>query len=800
MKRGILTLAALVCCTALAASPAGDKQLLNNGWRFALGNASDMMADFTHGTEYFTYYCKVKTTNQGTAPIMPEFDDSAWQSVNLPHDWVVDLPFSGEASHSHGYKCIGWKYPENSVGWYRKTIFVPEEWRGEQVSVEFEGIFRNSQVFCNGCYLGTELSGYSSATYDLTNYLEYGKDNIVCVRADASTEEGWFYEGAGIYRNVWLHRSGPAAIEPYSLSIADGGQASYKLKMAYGADPAKVSEHQTILDAEGREVASPDHLWSLDDPYLYTLKLELFYDGQPSATYLERFGVRKVEFSPAQGFLLNGERVQLKGCDLHLDAAGVGVGVPDELWRYKLEQLRKYGFNAVRCSHNPASPAMLDLCDELGFVVIDEQRQFATGTEQKAQLRNMIERDRNHPCVILWSMGNEEWAVEYNEHGTLIARELSAFARQIDPTRQTTYGSCSGQFPNKGVDVFGYNYVIQNDISGMQKEFPSRTGVGTEETTGCGTRGKYATDSLEGWMLSHNRFGVDNRPMAGIGSYVCSADGAEGTMKMPMTSDGKVLNVIERGWKYYHAHPELGGLFYWTGFDYRGESNPMVWPATGSEFGILDYCGFPKDEAWYLKSVWCDEPLLKLSPHWNSPVPEGEPIEVWAYTNCEKVTLYLNGRSLGTVKVEPDGIARWKTVYKPGKLEAVGKSAGGRTLRAIVETTGEATGVELKPWKTFLKADGQDITVIDIYARDSKGRFVPDAARPLEVNVEGAEFLGWGNGNPGFKSVERPLTGGSLEIETFSGCAQIIVRSIEGNRSGATVSVGSQTVELSIGD
>ena len=795
--RRLLTLAALLCCLGSAAAPSGPgRTLLNNGWRFALGNASDMMADFTHGTEYFTYYCKVRTTNQGHAPIMPEFDDSAWQTVSLPHDWVVDLPFSGEASHSHGYKCIGWKYPQNSVGWYRKTLYVPEEWRGEQVSVEFEGIFRASQVFINGYYLGTELSGYSSATYDLSNYLDFGQDNVICVRVDASTEEGWFYEGAGIYRNVWLHRSGPAAIKPYSLAV-DGGKASYELQLAFGADESRVSERQTILDADGVEVPEATHLWSIDDPYLYTLRLELFYDGKPSATYLQKFGVRTVEFSPSEGFLLNGERVQLKGCDLHLDAAGVGVGVPDELWRYKLEQLRKYGFNAIRCSHNPATPAMLDLCDRLGFVVIDEQRQFATGAEQKAQLRNMIKRDRNHPSVILWSVGNEEWAAEWNEHGTLIARELTAFAHSIDPTRPTTYGSSGGPMPNKGVDVFGYNYVIQNVIADMQRDFPAQTGVGTEETSGCGTRGKYKTDPEEGWMLSHNRNGVDNRPMAGIGSYVCSPDGAEGTMKMPMTPDGKVLNAIERGWRYYHSHPELGGLFYWTGFDYRGESNPMVWPATGSEFGILDYCGFPKDEAWYLKSVWQSEPLLKLAPHWNAPVAEGEPIEVWAYTNCEKVTLYVNGKNLGTRKVDPDGIARWQTTYRPGKLEAVGK-CGKQTLRTVVETTGEAVGIEMKPWKTALRADGQDVTVIDIYALDARGRFVPDAALPLAVSVEGADFLGWGNGNPGFKAVERPVSGESLDIETFSGCAQILVRSIEGRAGCATVSAGGEIVQITI--
>lgn len=781
MRKPVLLFIAICVCSILSAN-CPEKVLINNDWTFALGDASDMMRDFTHGTEYFTYYTKVRSNNDSKAPIMPEFDDSSWQKISLPHDWVVDLPYNGEASHSHGYKCIGWKYPENSVGWYRKHLAVPLEDKGNQVFIEFEGIFRNSQVFCNGFYLGHQVSGYSSDVYDLSDYLNYGGDNVISVRCDASTEEGWFYEGAGIYRNVFLHTSGPVAIKPYSLFVDKGKvlNCEYIYRDA-SIDPAKVSRTETILDAEGNVVECADHLWSIDDPYLYTLKVEVFYDGKLSAACSQRFGVRDIKFTSSEGFLLNGKRVQLKGADLHLDHAGVGVAIPDALWHYRLEQLRKYGFNAIRCSHNPATPEMLDACDEMGFVVIDEQRQFGTNEEQKSQIRNMIERDRNHPSVILWSVGNEEWAVEWNEFGTRIATGLTEYVHTIDPTRPTTYGSSGGPAPNRGVDVFGFNYVIQNNITGICAEFPSRTGVGTEETSGGGTRGKYVTDPENGWMLSHNRNGVENAPMAGVADYVCSEDGASGTMKMHMTPDGKVLNVIERGWKYYHQHPELGGLFYWTGFDYRGESNPMVWPATGSQFGILDYCGFPKDEAFYLKSVWTDETVLFLSPHWNHPVPEATPVSVWAYTNCDKVTLYVNGKNMGTRTVETDGFASWDGIpYKPGKIEARGVR-NGKPVRTVLETTGPASDIVYTVSKNKLLRDGQDVAVIDIEARDAKGRFVPDADYPITVSVSGAQFLGWGNGDPGFKHIERPADGsGSLTIRTFSGRAQVIVRSIAG--------------------
>lgn len=788
MKRTLLLVFTLAALLSLDAA-ADFRTSLDGGWTFAPGHAAAMEADFGHGTQYFTYLTKVRSNGDDHGPAALDFvEDAAWRAVTLPHDWVVDLPYDGAASHSHGYKCIGWKYPQNSVGWYRRHLEIPAEDKGKQVWIEFEGIFRDSEVYCNGAYLGGEPSGYASRVYDLSPYLNYGGDNVIAVRCDASLEEGWFYEGAGIYRHVWLHKAGPVAAKPWSILVsAEDIRCEFSFADAT-VDPAKVRLVKCWRDAEGREVPAPERRWSLDDPYLYTWELELWYDGALSASYTGRWGLREIAFDAKRGFLLNGERVQLRGCDLHLDHAGVGVAVPDALWRYRLEQLRKYGFNAIRCSHNPASPAMLDLCDELGFAVIDEQRQFGVNAAQTEAFENMILRDRNHPSVILWSVGNEEWQVEWNETGTRIAQHLTDLAHRLDPTRPTTYGSSGGPHPNRGVNVFGFNYIVQNDIDGLRREFPDRTGVGTEETTGSGTRGKYATVPERGWMLSHNRAGVENRPMGG--GAACSPD------SQPMNSDGKVLEVIERGWKYYAAHPELGGLFYWTGFDYRGESNPMVWPATGSQFGILDYCGFPKDEAFYLQSVWTEEPMLHISPHWNHPVPDGEIIPVIIYTNCDKVTLRVNGKNLGTRQVPVNGSARWEVPYRPGRVEAVGYRAGRVVVRKSLETTGPAVDVRLTASKTALARDGADVAVLDIETLDAKGRFVPDAEMPLRVSVEGATLLGWGNGDPGFKAVERPLDGNALDITTFSGCTQVLVRSIAGQTGPVRVTVGGQTLQL----
>lgn len=646
------------------------RTLFNNGWKFSLGDASSKEKDFTHGTEYFTYICKVNSNDHNRGPAWGGYDDSSWQTVNLPHDWAVDLPYSGDASHSHGYKCIGWKYPQNSVGWYRKHFTVPQEDRGKEIGIEFEGIFRDAEVFCNGIYLGHERSGYNVQYYNLTDVLDYGAENVITVRCDASLEEGWYYEGAGIYRNVWLHIGG--------------------------------------------------------------------YRPQ------EGPGARDFRFDPDRGFLLDGQRVQLRGCDIHLDAAGVGVAVPKELWRYRLGILKEYGFNCIRSSHNPASEDMLDLCDEMGFFVIDENRYFGSNEEQLAGLENMIVHHRHHPCIIAWSVGNEEWSVEWDERGTAMAKAMRDRAYRADPTRPATYGSSGGQAPNYGVELFGYNYIRQNPIDRNHVEHPLNCAVGTEETTGCGTRGEYSTVPEQGWMLSLNR------------------------------KDS--IDHIETGWRFYKERPWLAGLCYWTGFDYRGEPNPMVWPATGSQFGIFDYCGFPKDEAYYLKSWWTDEPVLHIC----GPA-EGH---VRVYSNCDKVELFQGKKSLGRKTMPRDGHLDWEISDKNATFTAKGYSKGRKTLTDIFPERIE--GTTLKASKTLLKADGQDVAIIDI-----------TSAEPcLRVAVEGATFLGWGNGNPGFKEVERPLEGNSLSIKTFNGRAQVLVRSIEGVCGPVKVTVGDKSLSL----
>ncbi len=795
MKRGILTL--LTALAMISASAQSQRERINfdNDWQFAFGDASSPAKDFGCGTEYFNYYTKAASIhNEG--PYSPKFDSSDWTSVDLPHDWVVDLPYAAEASHSHGYKQVGYKYPQTSVGWYRKTFTVPEEDYGKHIWIEFEGIFRDSRIWVNGFYLGHELSGYASHTYDISEYLDYGGENILCVRVDATLEEGWFYEGAGIYRHVWLGKASKVNVDtygtfvysvfaaPYSLrgdASPDFSQAALHIETTVrnsGNTPASYTLKHRLMDADGNikgecdaeggfvlakdthsslgviSVENP-HLWSCDDPYLYTVVTDVYADGKLTDTYTTKTGIRHIDFHPDQGFLLNGKQVKLKGVNMHQDHAGVGSGIPDGLQEWRLLQLKKFGCNAYRSSHNPMSPALLDICDRLGILVIEENRLTGINKEHTDLLGRMIRRDRNHPSVILWSVGNEEWGLEWNELGTRITESMREYCHRFDPTRLMTVASSSGPHILIPADVAGYNYILQNPVEQHRKDYPERRALGSEETTGCGTRGIYfdvtdgrkpsAVDSGNGRMVSLNR----------------SKHGPD-----------SLYNCIERGWKFYDERPYLAGLFYWTGFDYRGEPNPMTFPATGSEFGILDYCGFPKDEAYYLKSWWTEEPVLHILPHWNLDGHEGEEVSIWVYSNCDEVQLTVNGRRLERKKMPENGHLEWTATYRPGHVKATGYKNGRKVMEERIETAGKAVNAE-----TTYETIG-DISIATVRMLDEKGRFVPTACEKISFNTDGKwKILGWGNGDPAFQHIERPADErGSIEIHTFNGLAQIILQ------------------------
>ncbi len=800
MKSRIITLWAAVCLavTVAWAQSVREQVLLNEGWRFAFGNASDPAKDFGCGTEYFNYLTKANSIhNEG--PYSAKFDDKGWQTVSVPHDWVCTLPYAAEASHSHGYKTVGYKYPETSVGWYRRTLTIPEGDLGKRLLLRFDGIFRNARVWFNGFYMGTEPSGYATQVYDVTEYVNYGGDNLICVRADATLEEGWFYEGAGIYRDVWLEKRPAVGVATFGTFVYADLKAPYNAATLHvetdvtnsSLSTAQCEVEQRLIDGDGRETARAEtiritlkpketrgcqqlmsverpHLWSTTDPYLYRVETTVKVDGKVTDVYVTTTGLREVEFDADRGFLLNGQPVKLKGVNLHQDHAGVGAAIPDALQAWRIRELKKMGCNAYRASHNPMTPALLDICDREGILVIDENRLTGINEHHLRLLENMVRRDRNHPSVVLWSDGNEEWGMENTVQGTRIAAAMREYTRLLDPTRHSTIANAGGGEMIKGLDVVGFNYIVQNDVDNRKKQNPTWKIVGTEETTGCGTRGVYFNSPDQpGHMVSMNRD----------------------------TTHHHVENVIERGWKFYAERPWAAGLFYWTGFDYRGEPNPLKYPAHESEFGILDYCGFWKDEAWYLKAWWTDEPVLHIFPHWNLQGHEGEEVEIWAYSNCDEVELTVNGKNLGRQSMPKNGHLKWKATYQPGKVVATGYKNGRRQLTQTIETTKPAAKLVLKTDRSSILADGRDVAVVTVEVLDSKGRVVPDACPELRFRLEGdGRILGVGNGDPSYLGADHPNTQDCHEfsIPAFNGLAQVLVQSGRTAASKLVITCNSQ--------
>ena len=796
-KTILLSAAALIVPFFLNAQSPREKVLLDEGWKFAFGNAADPVKDFGCGTEYFNYLTKAASIhNEG--PYSAKFDDSSWQQVRLPHDWAATLPYAREASHSHGYKTVGFKYPETSVGWYRKSLIIGPEDEGKRIFLQFDGIFRDARVWFNGFYLGNEPSGYLTQVYDVSEYVNFGGENLICVRADATLEEGWFYEGAGIYRDVWLLKRGEVGVAPFGTFVRaslsepyDRAVLQVETRVENGALlPRKCLVQNVLLDADGREVGRTEpsalsleakqtlaleqrlevdrpRLWDTENPYLYKVQTLVSVDGRVVDSYETVTGFREVAFDADKGFLLNGKPLKLKGVNMHQDHAGVGAAIPEALLRWRIARLKELGCNAYRSAHNPASPALLDICDREGILVVDENRLSGINAEHLRQLESMIRRDRNHPSVILWSCGNEEWGMENTVQGTRVAAAMREFVKRMDPTRPSTLANAGGGEMIKGVDVVGYNYIAQNNVENRRKEHPEWKIVGTEETTGAGTRGVYFGEAgshpgtMPAYNLSDKQFGVEN--------------------------------VIERGWRFYNSHPWAAGIFYWTGFDYRGEPNPLSYPAHDSEFGILDYCGFPKDEAWYLKAWWTGEPVLHIFPHWNLAGHEGEQVEIWAYSNCDEVQLSVNGKNLGRQKMPRDGHLKWKAVYKPGKVVAVGYKGGKRVLTRTVETTGAPAKLVLEADRRELLADGRDVAVVTVKVCDAAGRVVPDASPSLSISLEGpGRIIGAGNGNPSYPGADHPAGPECREFSfhAFNGLCQVLVQS--GSEPAALeLSVGS---------
>lgn len=727
---------------------------IDHSWRFALGHASDFAKDFSNRTSYFTYFAKA---GYGDGAASPQFEDRAWREVDLPHDWAVELPFSASASHSHGYRTIGWKYPETSVGWYRKKIEIPNSDFGRKISLQFDGIFRDATIWVNGFYLGHEQSGYATQNYDISDYLNYGGENVIAVRVDASLEEGWFYEGAGIYRHVWLNKTNKLHVAQsgtFVTSEVNGETAELTVRTIvenqYPAASGFCLE-QTLLDAGKKTVATykSDNLsvsgiqnntfyqklilenpilWSLENPYLYTLETKIISDSKTVDTYKTSVGIRTVRFDPDSGFFLNGKNIKIKGVNQHQDHAGVGVAIPDALQEFRVRKLKEMGCNAIRTSHNPPTPELLDICDRLGMLVLDENRLMGINQEHFDLLKRFMIRERNHPSVILWSLGNEEWQIEGNELGARITKTMQEYAQTLDSSRAFTVALSGGWDTGSGkiAQVMGYNYIVQGNIDEHHKKFPWQCGIGTEESNTIGTRGIYTDEKAMGHMAATNRLPEN------VGT--------------------------ESGWQYYLDRPFLAGLFYWTGFDYRGEPNPLAWPAVNSQYGLVDLCGYPKDIFYYLKSWWGNEPVMHIMPHWNWKGSEGKTIKVAIFSNAGEVELILNKKSLGRKPMPENGHIDWDVKYQPGVLLAKGYVNKKVSVTQQIETTDAPAKIALSSERLQLNADGEDIEMITVQLNDQKGRLVPIANHEIAFTLTGpGKIIGVGNGDPGSHEPEQYL-------------------------------------------
>jgi beta-galactosidase len=756
---------------ALAALGPREQLLFDFDWKFQFGHGSDPARDLGFGNDQgdFAKTGDFKFAKAG-------YDDAKWRKLNLPHDWAVELPFVwDEALNSHGYKPIGRKYPETSVGWYRREFSVTEADAAKRLVLEFDGAFRSVLVFVNGCFVGRNDNGYAPFRYDITDFVNAGAKNCVALRVDASFGDGWFYEGAGIYRHVWLTKIDPLHLGKWESWVRTPKVESHAATIDLGtvvenqgAQSEKASVAWRILNAAGKTVATAEAaaqtvnadgsaaytasakiadpaLWSLEEANLYTAEVSVSVAGKVRDAERVQFGVRTVRFDADKGFFLNGEQVKIQGTCNHQDHAGVGAALPDRLQWFRLGVLKQMGSNAVRTSHNMPTQEWVEACDRMGMMMMCETRQMSSSAEGMAQLELMIKRYRNAPAIILWSIGNEEWHLQNDqaELGKKIAATMVQRCHELDPTRvvSAAVNGDNAKGVSDALDIIGFNYNLKYPDD-FHKKHPTKAIFGSETASTVFTRGEYFTDAKRNVVSAYD-------------------------LNVPPWANG-----TEEWVSFYGTREWEAGGFAWTGFDYRGEPTPYAWPSINSQFGIVDMCGFPKDAYYYYKAWWGTEPVLHLFPHWNFEGKEGELIPVWVYSNQEEVELFLNGESQGKKKIARFGHAEWKVKYEPGVIEARGWKDGKQTLVEKRETTGAPVAIRLTADRTEISADGEDVALLKVEVLDKEGRAVPTAGNLISFQVSGAgALIGVGNGNPNCQESDK-----EPKRSLFNGLAQVIVQ------------------------
>ncbi len=725
----------------------------------------------------------------------------------MPHDWSIE----GEFSENNPATASGGALP-GGIGWYRKTFIIPEKEKNQNIFIDFDGVYRNSEVWINGHYLGKRPYGYSSFRYNLTPYLSFGsKANVIAVKVDNSKQpNSRWYSGSGIYRNVWLIFTGKIFIDHWGVCITTPEVSEKKAKIFIISKIRNelgkngiITITTTLFDSNGKKVTSltsatnsitdsvaivkqemnvdKPFLWSIERPYLYKVVTLVSFEGKKYDKYITSIGLRYFSFDRLKGFSLNGKSVKIVGVCNHHDLGCLGSAVNTRALERQLSILKGMGINGIRTSHNPPAPELLDLCDRMGFIVMDEafdmwkksKTQFDYHLDwdkwHKTDIEDMVIRDRNHPSIFIWSIGNEI-PEQGDSSGITIARELAGIVRNLDKTRPIT-SACNS--PDKmnfiinsgALDLVGYNYKHET-FKDFLNTFPDKKFIATETTSALATRGSYdlPSDSIRRWPI---RWDI---PLStGNSDFSCSS---YDNCSAPWGS------THEETWKVIKKYDFLSGMFIWTGFDYLGEPTPYPWPAKSSYFGIVDMAGFPKDVYYMYQSELTTKPVLHIFPHWNWQ--PGQVIDIWAYTNCQEVELFLNGRSLGCKrKTGEDLHLSWKVSFKPGILKAIGRIAGKEIISQEIRTAGKPAKIILTADRDTIHADGRDLSFITVKVTDTYGTVVPYADDLINFSVSGVGAIaGVDNGNPvsheSFRTNYR---------KSFHGLCLLVVRS--GHKEGS---------------
>ena len=721
------------------------------------------------------YRPRVHWTKTGRhEPSLPTYDVSNWKAIRLPHDWAMEGLPDPTTDVNHGSRVGG-------VAWYRRIFSFPAEDAGQRAWLEFEGVYRDCEVWVNGAFAGANRGGYIGFRIDISELVRPGADNAVAIRVDANEFEGWWYEGAGIYRHVRLLTAPPIHL------VHDGIRTRTQLvnshaKVEITAEIVQISgatetvDLEVLLhDATGQQTANTTgtclvpgngtteihlsctvpsaQLWTPENPYLYTLSIILKKNRGRIDKIVLPIGLCTVAVDAERGFLLNGVPLKLKGVSCHQDFAGVGVALPDGIQIHRVKLLKKMGANAYRTAHHAPSPALLDACDRLGLLVLDETRIFSTSDEALSQLGRLVRRDRNHPCVAMWSLGNEEMEVQGTDVGARIARRMRTLVHQLDGTRPVTLAMNGDWFGPLAadptcIDVVGFNYS-PGQYDEFHRQRPQRPLIGSETAAGLTTRGVYeCVESVGKLTWDQHVSGCRPRPATDQDPGHCLADG------------DTCASFGDTPWDAWRAVAErdfVMGTFIWTGFDYRGEPCPrQAWPCINTNFGLTDLCGFPKDIWWYYRAWWQSQPVIHLLPHWNWKGREGQTIRVRCFSNAAQVELFLNHVSQGIQSMPLNGFLDWNLPYAAGHLEAIGFWADGSQQRTLVATSSAPARVGVTAERLAVGADGRQLTLLRLALHDDDGHEIPTAQLQMQLRLDGpGRILGVHNGDPAFIDAEQ---------------------------------------------